>query len=680
MTRPFSVAVLVKQVPLAEDFRLGGDGRLVRDHVPLEVNPYCRRAIAKGVDLAAARGGRCVAFTLGPEGAEEVLREAVAAGAALGIHLCDPAFAGSDTLATARALAAAVRWSGPFDLILAGLNSVDADTGQVAPELAELLGLPFASGVRALEIEGDAAEAKMTCERDDGTAELLVPLPAVLSVAERLCPPAKFGPAERAAVPAARITRLRAADLGPGRWGAAGSPTRVGEVRAFGHRREGRVLAGPLAAQVRAAAARLAERGALPWRDDSVPSTRPAPVTASAAGTGSALVPGPASGPDTTLVPGPASGPGSALVPGPASGPGDALAPARAGPAEIAVLEPGRPALAAELLGAAARLAAEAGGPAVAVWAEPPGGPAPDPAELGARGADHVLVLSSVTGAPVTEEDVAAAVARRAGELNAWAILAPSTSFGRHAAARLAARLGAGLTGDAIELTTDRGRLVAWKPAFAGRLVAAITAGSAVQMATLRPGAFMPLPPGRRAAATTSAARVAPAGAVREIGRTRDAGSAPLVRAGCVLAVGAGVPPEAYAELDALREVLGAELVGTRKVTDRGWLPRNRQVGLTGHSLAPRLYLALGVSGKFNHLVGVRQAGTVLAVNTDPQAPVFGGADIGIVGDWRETARLLADALAADRRSATEPGGTAGTAPGGTAGTARGGTAGTAPG
>ena len=70
MTRPLSVAVLIKQVPLAEDFRLGPDGRLVRDHVPLEVNPYCRRAIAQGVELAA--GGRCVAFTLGPPAAEEL--------------------------------------------------------------------------------------------------------------------------------------------------------------------------------------------------------------------------------------------------------------------------------------------------------------------------------------------------------------------------------------------------------------------------------------------------------------------------------------------------------------------------------------------------------------------------------------------------------------------------------
>ena len=341
MTRPLSVAVLVKQVPLAEDFRLGPDGRLVRDHVALEVNPYCRRAIAKGAELAAA--GRCVAFTLGPPAAEEVLREAVAAGAARGVHLCDPAFAGSDTLATARALAAAIRSAAPFDLILAGLNSVDADTGQVAPELAELLGLPFASGVRQLEIEG--AAARVTCERDDGTAELLVPLPAVLSVAERLCAPAKFGPAERASVPAERITRLRAVDLGPGPWGAAGSPTSVGEVRAHEHRREGRVLAGPLAAQVLEAVGLLAARGALP-------------------------------GPG-----GQAGGRARPADDGPAQGPGSAAPPGAGVPGIVAVLEPGRPPLAAELLGAAARLAADVGGTVVAVCAEPA-----DPAELGARG------------------------------------------------------------------------------------------------------------------------------------------------------------------------------------------------------------------------------------------------------------------------------------------------------
>ena len=145
------IAVLIKQVPRFEAMALGPDGRLVRDGLELEINPYCRRAVSQGVALAAATGGRCTVFTLGPPAAEDSLREAVAWGADEGVLITDPAFAGSDTLATARALAAALGAEGPWDLILAGRNSVDADTGQVGPEVAELLGLPFLAGVRTLE-------------------------------------------------------------------------------------------------------------------------------------------------------------------------------------------------------------------------------------------------------------------------------------------------------------------------------------------------------------------------------------------------------------------------------------------------------------------------------------------------------------------------------------------------
>ena len=92
-------------------------------------------------------------FSLGPPAAEDAVREAVAAGASEGVLICDEVFAGSDTLATARTLVAALRLEEPFDLVLTGLNSVDADTGQVGPEVAELLGWPFASGVRSLEMD-----------------------------------------------------------------------------------------------------------------------------------------------------------------------------------------------------------------------------------------------------------------------------------------------------------------------------------------------------------------------------------------------------------------------------------------------------------------------------------------------------------------------------------------------
>ena len=130
------IAALVKQVPKFEAMELGPDGRLVRDGLELELNPYCRRAVSKGVELASATNGTCTIITLGPPAAEDVLREAIAWGADRGILVTDPAFAGSDTLATARALAVVLEREGPFDLVLVGRNSVDADTGQVGPEVA----------------------------------------------------------------------------------------------------------------------------------------------------------------------------------------------------------------------------------------------------------------------------------------------------------------------------------------------------------------------------------------------------------------------------------------------------------------------------------------------------------------------------------------------------------------
>jgi electron transfer flavoprotein alpha subunit len=183
-SRALRIAALVKQIPKFEEMRLGPDGRLVRTGLPLEMNAYCRRAVSKGVELARDTGGTCTVFTLGPPSAEDCLREAIAWGADEGVLVTDPAFAGSDTLATARALAAALEHEGPFELVLAGRNSVDADTGQVGPELAALLDLPFAGGVRELRIEGDDPLVVVLTTHPGVVAELR--LPAVLSVAERL--------------------------------------------------------------------------------------------------------------------------------------------------------------------------------------------------------------------------------------------------------------------------------------------------------------------------------------------------------------------------------------------------------------------------------------------------------------------------------------------------------------
>jgi electron transfer flavoprotein alpha subunit len=118
-----------------------------------------------------------------------------------------------------------------------------------------------------------------------------------------------------------------------------------------------------------------------------------------------------------------------------------------------------------------------------------------------------------------------------------------------------------------------------------------------------------------------------------------------LARADVVIGVGASVQPDDYQLLSPLAAILGAELAATRKVTDKGWAPRARQIGLTGRSIAPRLYVAIGLSGKFNHMVGVRSAGSILAINNDPEALVFEYCDIGILGDWREVLPALERSL-----------------------------------
>jgi electron transfer flavoprotein alpha subunit len=310
--------------------------------------------------------------------------------------------------------------------------------------------------------------------------------------------------------------------------------------------------------------------------------------------------------------------------------------------------EPGRQRVTEELLGTAARLGAEAGA-AVHVLCPAAADAAPwsalDAAALGAAGADLVVMLR---GSAVAE-DVADALAASVRETVPWAVLAPSTAFGREVAGRAAAATRSGLVGDAIALSARDDVLVAAKPAFAGALVADITCRSATQMVTVRPG-VLPVPgpgpgpgPGRSVPVVTRT--IGTRGRVHVLADRRDDDVETLARAAVVIGVGTGVRPEEYEDLSPLAAVLGAELAATRKVTDKGWAPRARQVGITGRSIAPRLYVAVGLSGKFNHMVGVRAAGTILAINADRDAPVFEHCDVGIVGDWHEVVPLLQVAL-----------------------------------
>ena len=577
------IAVLIKQIPAPEQLRMDG-GRVVRDGVALEVNAYCRRANAKAVELAGP-DGEVVVFTMGPPSADEALREMIACGATRGVHLCDPGFAGSDTLATARTLAAAIDREGPFDLILAGLNSLDADTGQVPAELAELLGMPFAPGIRDIEIAEPTFTARL--ETDDGYRSIEGELPVVLSTAERLCDPSKAPPEQRALVASDRITMMTAAELGlaADRIGAAGSPTSVGVVRMLEQSRRPAV-----AGSAEEAVDMLEALGAFAAETNEL----------------------------------------------------DAVADA---------VEPGgldvwcfftEAGIGSELLGEAAELAREISGTVTAITGTPV------PARLGAMGADRVLAIPDAT----EPSEWADALANAAGAAKPWALLVEGTRCGRVVASIVAARNSWGLTGDAVGLEVGiDGRLVAWKPAFGGRLEAPIYSQSPVQMATLRPGILARRRP-RTAADPAVEMLPSPRRAkLRSVGASHAVNDvSELQRAEVVVAVGQGMDPDGYPAVEALQAALGGAALGsTRKVTDKGWLPRSTQIGVTGHSVAPRLLVAVASSGRFNHTVGIRNAGVILAINSNPEAEIFDQVDVGLVGEWQDilpalTAELLARA------------------------------------
>ena len=608
------------------------EGRLVRDGVPLEVNAYCRRANAKAVELAGP-DGEVVVFTMGPPAAADALREMIACGAHRGVHLCDPAFAGSDTLATAVALAAAVRHEGDFDLLLAGLNSLDSDTGQVPAEVAELLDLPFAAGVRDLEVESGTFTARL--ETDDGYCTVTGDLPAALSTAERLCAPSKAPPEEYAKIDVDRITRLAAADLDvpAEQVGANGSPTSVGPIRVLTANRRGLRVA-----SVAQALDLLEEFGAFcdePESDHAggdASTNRAAPLEAGTDGSHT-----------------------------------------EAGERSVWCFftEPG---VGAELLGEAAELAARISGTVTAVTtvvgeshnALPDGdrhAALNDPIcdGLGAAGADRLLVIPSAAE-PSEQAD---ALATAASQRLPWALLVEGTRSGRVVASTVAARCGWGLTGDAVGLEVgSSGRLVAWKPAFGGRLQAPILSRSPVQMATIRPG-VLAMRPARRGAPEPEAELLqAPAPArIRTVrGERDDFDTGELRRARTVVAVGVGVEPDGYPVIDQLRAALGGAALGaTRRVTDQGWVPRGRQIGVTGHSVSPRLLVAVGSSGRFNHTVGIRNAGVIMAINSDPEAEIFDQVDVGLVGRWQSvvpelTAELQVRQVAARLRAQERPG------------------------
>jgi electron transfer flavoprotein alpha subunit len=606
------VLVCIKQVPDVAQIRFDLTTRtLVREGVPLITNPFDRPAIALAVDLGQRRGASTVVVTMGPPQASEVLYEALASGVERAVHLCDRRFAGADTLATARALAAFARREG-FDVVICGKHTVDGETAQVGPELAELLGIPHVSGAAKITWSEDGTRLVAERETDDGTEEIALPLPCLVTVAEHLIP--SIG-VRKPALDAAReklIETLGPADLGlaDADVGAAGSPTWVAEIRAAAPvtRAAVEMLEGATAE----VAAKLADRLARVLADCRRPELAPVPENRPARRERAIWV-------MVEQRPDGAIGEGTAEL---------------LGHAAVALADP----LGAEVV------AVHAGAPDEALVAA-------CVAACAAAGADAVLALDHPALAAYTNEGWSAAVAHAIEARRPAIVLFSSTERGRDFAPRVAARLGLGLTGDAIGLEIDgEGRLVAMKPAFSGHVVAPVLSRTAPAMATVRPGVlpgYAPAP-SRRARVEGIAIPTLPEARAVVTLHPAAARAGNVAAARVVVGVGMGIGDPANLGLcEALASALSGSLAATRRVTDKGWLPRSIQVGLTGKVIAPDLYLAVGIRGVANHAVGIQRAGTIVAINKDAKAPIFQMANVGVVADAIELLPALVAELAA---------------------------------
>lgn len=280
---------------------------------------------------------------------------------------------------------------------------------------------------------------------------------------------------------------------------------------------------------------------------------------------------------------------------------------------------------------------------------------------------DEVLLVSDPALALYGAEPYAAALAERIAADRPAALLAGATALGRAFMGRVAILAEAGLTADCTELAIDKERhLVQTRPAFGGNVMAAIRCQRhRPQMATVRPGVFQPAPArpvragetgktGEAIEAVDTGAelpvvrRVAPGPGVatrfgERLAFVPETGHGAAIQgAEIVVAGGGGLGgPEGFARLERLAALLGGAVAASRVAVDAGWYPYSHQVGQTGQTIAPRLYIAVGIRGAIQHRVGMSGSEVIVAINSDPEAPIFEVADHGIVGDALETMEAL---------------------------------------
>jgi electron transfer flavoprotein alpha subunit len=291
-----------------------------------------------------------------------------------------------------------------------------------------------------------------------------------------------------------------------------------------------------------------------------------------------------------------------------------------------------------ELLGAARPMADKLNVDVTAVLLCDKPGSMPD--AISAAGADKVIVVEHSWLKTSLARPSADVLTELINDRKPEIVLIGATHTGRDISSRIAVTVEAGMTADCTELDVEEHsrELLARRPAWGGKMLATIRCDRhRPQMATARPGIFMPLAK-RAVKAQPDKVKFAWLDKKQYHAEVLDylvENTVDITKEDVLVGGGMGVGPDGWGKLEELAKALGGEVACTRPVADAGWQERGRQIGQTGLSVRPKLYIAVGISGAIQHIEGMKEAGTVIAINIDPTSQIFEYADIGLVGDWK---------------------------------------------
>jgi len=607
------VIVCVKHVPDATDIRFDPITlNLIREGVPSIVNPFCLNAIEEAVRLKEQLGATVTAVAMGPLQAQEGLREALAMGVDEAIMVSDREMAGADTLATSYTLWKSIAKVGernPFDLILTGKVAIDGETGQVPPGLAVRFNIPIISNVTKIEKINLESRTMMTRHRfDDGIETVTARLPAVLTMTEEANKPRKFTiegmlRAKRTQI---EVWNSNAIGADPNLLGLKGSPTIVKKVFPPPGRKQGEIFDGTKDAQqaARWLAQKLAEAHVFDAAGQTASSTNTQSSTAA-----------------VTL--------------------NEAHANGEYGEVWVFVEQFHGKAIPVswELLGEGRRLSKIYGtklgalviGNKVDRLAK----------EAFVHGAERVYLVEDERLEDYRTQPYAVATEEAVRKFKPEALLVGGTTRGRDLAGSAATFLETGLIADctALDVDVETGTFLGTRPDYGGNLMSTIICPKQrPTMASVRPRVMKSLPPDEKR--DGEIIRVNPNLGPADM-NTQVKEFVPIERVGIrledaqiIVSAGRGLGSAKNLTLvQELASVLHAQVGASRAAVRAGWISPDHQVGQTGLTVRPRLYIAVGISGAIQHIVGIMNADYIVAINLDPEASIFKMADFGIVGD-----------------------------------------------